>query len=306
MNEVANNRGVVTFGGGTTHVTGSAIGDGASVTIGHPAAQHTRAASSPRATWGIGVVTVLAEEAKAVLQEFGLKEDRAKTKEQWFYTGNVTVPGGVVNMVATRASGPGQRAAMTALGNLQRFYDLPVLVIVGIGGAIHRSIAIDDVIVATRVIYYDLRKVTARKIRHRGEERMASSSMIHAVNSFFTDHGEPAELHAEEFAGQPVSFRVFLGPVGSGDAVIADRENEIRKYLEAYNDKILAVDMEAGALSQFCHETSSPSGTIPAWIVIRGISDHADRAKNDHRHNSAAMNAAHTLRCMIPYIHTGT
>ncbi len=60
--------------------------------------------------------------------------------------------------------------------------------------------------------------------------------------------------------------------------------------------------MEAGGLSQFCHETSSASGTIPGWVVIRGISDHADRAKNDNRHDSAAMNAAHTLRHMISYI----
>jgi adenosylhomocysteine nucleosidase len=304
MNKVTKNSGVVTFGGGTTHVTGSAIGDGARVTSGHPAPQHTRAASDPRVRWGIGVVTILTEEARAVLQEFGLKRDGARTREQWFYTGNVKVPGGVVNVVATRASGPGQRAAMTALGNLQRYYDLPVLVIVGIGGAIHHGIAIDDVVVATRVVYYDLRKVTAEGVRHRGEERESPASMVHAVNSFFTDHGEPAELHAEELAARAAPFRVFLGPVGSGDAVIADEENEIRKYLDAYNDKILAVDMEAGGLSKFCHETSSVSGALPGWVVIRGISDHADRVKNDDRHDSAAMNAAHTLRRMIPYIHT--
>lgn len=304
MNKVTKNSGIVTYGG-TTQVTGSAIGDGASVNIGHSPRHHTRAASESRGAWGIGVVTILAKEARAVLTEFGLKEDAATTREQRFYTGNVKVLGAAVDVVATRASGPGQRATMTALGNLRRYYDPAVLALVGIGGAIHQAIGVDDVVVATRVVYYDLRKVTSEGVRHRGEERESPAGMVHAVKSFFTDHGDPAELRVAESAGRAAPFRVFHGLVGSGDAVIADRESEILKFLDAYSDKILAVDMEAGGLSQFCHETSSDSGAIPGWVVIRGMSDHADHAKNDDRHDSAARNAAQTLRHMIPYIHTG-
>lgn len=303
MNKMTDNKGLINFGG-IQNVTGSAIGESAILNIGHSPQHQTRAASESRGTWGIGVVSILAREMKAVLREFGLKEDEAKTREHTFYTGNVKVLGGAVNMIATRASGPGQRATMTALGNLRRYYDPAVLVLVGIGGAIHRAVAIDDVVVATRVVYYDLRKVTPKGIRHRGEERESSAWMVGAVNSFFTGHGEPAELRVS--GGPTASFRVFPGPVRSGDAVIADGKSEIRKYLYAYNDKILAVDMEAGGLSQFCHETSSGSGAIPGWVVIRGISDHADRAKNDDRHGSAAIHAAHTLRHMIPYIHAGS
>jgi adenosylhomocysteine nucleosidase len=129
--------------------------------------------------------------------------------------------------------------------------------------------------------------------------------MVQAVNSFFTAYGDPAVLSVTESTGRSVSFRVFHGPVGSGEAVIANRRSGIRKFLHAYNEKILAVDMEAGGLSQFCHETLSASGAVPGWVVIRGMSDHADRAKNDDQHDSAARNAAHTLHLMIPYIHTG-
>lgn len=304
MNNVTNNKGVINFGG-TQKVTGSAVGDGVIYNTGPSPRHHTRAASDSRSRWGIGVVTILATEAKAVLAEFGLKEDEAKAREQRFYTGNVKVLGGAVNMVATRASGPGQRATMSALGNLRRYYDPAVLVLVGIGGAIHHSIALDDVVVASRVVYYDLRKETPEGVRRRPEERESPAGMVNSVNSFFNDHGEPAELRFAESAGWTAPFRVFHGPVGSGDAVIADRESETRKYLHAYSDKILAVDMEAGGLSQFCYETSSASGAFPGWVVIRGISDHADHAKNDDRHDSAAMNAAHTLRRVIPYIHTG-
>jgi adenosylhomocysteine nucleosidase len=305
MNEVTKYSGVVTFGGGTTNVTDSAVGDGASVTIGNPAPQHTRAASGRGFTRGVGVVTILAKEAKAVIKEFGLKEDGASAREQWFYAGNVKVLGAAVDMVATQALGPGQRATMTALGHLRRYYDPAVLVLVGIGGAIHHSIAINDVVVATRVVYYDLRKITSEGVQPRFEDRESPAWMVHAVNSFFTAHGEPAELRVAKSASRAAPVRVFHCPIGSGDAVFADRESEIRKRLHAYNDKILAVDMEAGGLSQFCYETPSASGAISGWIVIRGISDHADHAKNDDQHDSAAMNAARTLRSMIPYSHTG-
>jgi adenosylhomocysteine nucleosidase len=304
MNNTMNNKGLINYGG-TQKVSGSAIGESMMLNIGQHSRAHTQAASESRSTWGIGIVTILAEEAKAVLKEFGLKEDEAKTRVQRFYTGHVKVLGGAVDVVATRTSGRGQRATMTALGNLQHHYDPAVLVLVGIGGAIHHAVAIDDVVVATRVVYYDLRKVTSQGVQRRSDDRESPAWMVHAVNSFFTDHGEPAVFRVEESGGKAAPFRVFLSPIGSGDAVIVDQESEIRRYLNSYHDKILAVDMEAGGLSQFCHETSSTSGATPGWVVIRGISDHADRAKDDNWHTSAARNAAHTLRRLIPYIHPG-
>jgi adenosylhomocysteine nucleosidase len=303
MNNMMNNKGLINIGG-TQHAENVATGESEIFNIGYSPRHGTPAAPESHSTSGIGVVTVLAAEAKAVLTELGLTEDETKTRQQRFYTGKVKVLGAAVDVVATRASGAGQRAAMTALNNLRRYYDPAVLVLVGIGGAIHRSIAVDDVVVATRVVYYDLRKVTSEGVRPRGEERESPAWVVQAVNSFFTDHGDPAFLRVTESMGRTASFRVFHGPVGSGDAVIANRKSGIRKYLHAYNEKILAVDMEAGGLSQFCHETSSASGAIPGWVVIRGMSDRADRAKNDDRHDSAARNAAYTLHCMIPHIHT--
>lgn len=301
MNNVSNYKGVINYG--TQKLTDVAVGDSTIIKTGYSPRQDTSAAPESRSTWGIGVVTILATEAKAVLTEFGLTKDEAKTTAQRFYTGRVKVLGAAVDMVATRASGPGQRAAMAALGNLRRYYDPAVLILVGIGGAIHRRLAINDVVVATRIIYYDLRKETTEGVRRRSEDRESPAGMVQAVNSFFTDYGDPAVLRITESAGRTVSFRIFHGLVGSGDAVIANRKSGIRKYLHGYHDKILAVDMEAGGLSQFCQETSSGSGAVPGWVVIRGISDHADRAKNDDQHDSAATNAAHTLRHMIPYIH---
>ena len=60
--------------------------------------------------------------------------------------------------------------------------------------------------------------------------------------------------------------------------------------------------MEAAAFSQFCHQTYANRGANPEWLVIRGISDLADSDMTDDNRYSAATNAAHTLRQIIPYL----
>jgi adenosylhomocysteine nucleosidase len=291
------NSGVVTFSG-NTHITGSAIGDGAVVSQDHPESHPARTDEPGNRT--LGVVTVLAEEMSALIQILELSEHHARPAEQVYYTGRIAVGDRESTVVATRALGQGQRSMMASLNNLWHRYQPAVLVLVGIGGGTHDDVTLDDVVVATRVIYYDLRKVTTDGVQHRGEERHAPADVAHGVNAFFTHHGEPAKFLG---AGSD-PFRVYSGPIGSGEAVIADGDSEIRTYLSRFNDKILAVDMEAGGLSQFCHETSS-DGRGPGWVVLRGIADHANVDKSDDHHRSAAANAAQTLRELAPYLLRG-
>lgn len=294
MTEIRNS-GVITSSG-NTQITGSAIGDGAAVFHGTPQSRRARSYDHPGGPI-LGVVTVLADEMSALIKTLELRE---QPSDQPYYTGRIACGGRESTIVATRALGQGQRSMMASLNNLWYRYRPTVLILVGIGGGMHDDVALDDVVVATRVIYYDLRKVTTAGVQHRGEERHAPADVTHGVNAFFTHHGEPAKLLG---AGSD-PFRVHSGPIGSGEAVIADENSEIRRYLSRFNDKALAVDMEAGGLSQFCHETSA-DGRGPGWVVIRGISDHANVGKSDDHHRSAAINAARTLRELAPYLLRG-
>lgn len=300
MTHVSNIRGIVNMSG-TTEVTSSAVGDGATVVIGRTGPERSTTSRSHRVC-DVGIVTVLPEEARAVIDVLGLDEDADSAEPQRFHIGTVELPDQDIRVVAGQALRPGQRSVMSTLGRLHRQYDPAVFVFVGIAGAIHEDVSLDDVLVATRVIYYDLRKETPEGVRRRGEEREAPAAVVHAVNAFFTDHGEPAELQAPSVSGAGKAYRVFHSPIGSGEAVVADRASEIRRFLTSYNDKVLAVDMESGGLTQFCHETASRGGGAVGWLVIRGISDHADHAKGDDHHQSACLHAAHTLQRIIPYI----
>ena len=95
------------------------------------------------------------------------------------------------------------------------------------------------------------------------------------------------------------------GPIGSGNAVVADRDCEILTYLARYNDKILAVDMEAGGVSQAWHDQPATAQRTQGWVVVRGISDDAGRDANDDHHHAAAQHAAIVVRELLPYLLRG-
>lgn len=277
-------------------ISQSAVGHGASVTVSTVAPERT-AAQARKAD--VGVITILSEEARAVHAVLGLK--RKRSGDLPFYGGTVNVQNIAIRIAAIRAHSPGQRSTVMAFENLRRHYNPAIIVLTGIGGGIHPSTELGDVVVTTRVVYYDLRKETPDGPRHRGEGREAPSSVGHAVNSFFTDYGEPARLQSIDDDGVTHNYRVHAGPIGSGDAVIADAKSEIIRYLKAFNDKILAVDMEAGGLTQAFLEQDGPQ-VVRGWVVVRGISDDASTAKNDDYHDIAARHAATVLHHLLPYL----
>ena len=294
MNDHLNVHGILNQGG-TTKVTSSAIGYRPVLTMNSPDQEDQDHA----AVWDVGIITILSEEAQAVILALHLQEKTAGGLH--FYEVEMPATGGPIKVAAIQALTQGQRSAMAAYDNLRQHYDPRVVVLVGIGGGIRRGVHLGDVVVATRVVYYDLRKETPRGIQRRGEEREAPAEIGHAVNAFFAKN-DPAEFPVQDPGGTTRVMRMRVGLIGSGDAVIADRDAGILAYLASFNDKILAVDMESGGLSQACHEQSAASGRLHGWAVIRGISDNAGRRKNDNYHHIASWHAAMALRKLLPYL----
>ncbi|MEV4800493.1 5'-methylthioadenosine/S-adenosylhomocysteine nucleosidase [Nonomuraea sp. NPDC049421] len=246
----------------------------------------------------VGVISILPLETRAVQAALGLRSERVG--DLTFY--RAVVDG--VTVAATMALEQGQRSAMAAYANLVEAFDPEVTVLAGIGGGIHKSVAIGDVILATEMVYYDLRKVTPSGTHRRGQTRPVPAAVGHAINTFMADLDASHQLTIVDPEGTPRSSAVHAGPIGSGEAVIADEDAAEIAFLASFNDKILAVDMEAGGLGQACHERSAASGRQHRWMVIRGISDHADQHKSDTPQQVAAWHAAQVLRRLLPYLRT--
>ncbi|HYQ68936.1 hypothetical protein [Actinophytocola sp.] len=292
MNDRINNQGIMGIGNGTIKADQMVAGSHARIHNAYASPQSSNSTTAePR---GIVVITIKPVEMSAVVDVFELTKEKGTQGGPSLFRGTVDSADGPVDLFAARTLEQGQRSMMATLTHLRQRLNPATFVVLGIGGAIKRGLTIDDVVVTTRVIYYDLRRETADGVRHRGEARDAPAVITHALNDFFTDHHEPA--HLESGTGR---FRVLHGPIGSGDALVMDEESWIRKFLLNYNEYTLAIDMEAAGLTQFCHETPPPQ---PGWLVIRGISDLADHTKTLDHQQSAARNAAITLRHLIPYL----
>ncbi|MFJ2893671.1 hypothetical protein ACIO87_02140 [Streptomyces sp. NPDC087218] len=301
------NRGISAHGSSNT-ISNNAVGNHARVVAmppeergGVPVAGSVE--PTDRGTWDIGIVTILSEELRALRDELKLERHK-EPGGLYFYRGEHSTPDSTIRIVATQTQSQGQRSAMAALENLRRHYTPRLWALVGVGGGIHDEHAqIGNVIVSTEVVYYENRKINPLgDIRRRGEHRQAPAQVVHAVNAFFTEHGTPARIHGQLASRSSQEYEVYPGLIGSGEAVIADRESDIRRYLAHYNEKVLAVDMEAGGLSQYWQENSIHDEMNPGWIVIRGVSDNADEEKGHAHHELAARNAAHVLRLLLPFL----
>jgi hypothetical protein len=93
-----------------------------------------------------------------------------------------------------------------------------------------------------------------------------------------TDAGRNAGQEYRAFDGTLVTerpYHIHVGPMGSGNSVVADGVIWDRLAANQGMRKALAVEMEAASIGQVAHERSLP------FVVVKGVMDHADRVKDD-------------------------
>lgn len=267
------------------------------------AALHASDVASPD-QYHIGVLTVVTEETRALvarLREHGdYASDTGKLSRRMFYHGYLPGDAGKRHrVVCTQATRQGNRSIINAYRDLVDEFSPSLVVLLGIGGAIHKDIRLCDVVIADSVIYYDERKVTEQGRVTRGRAYELDPWLKVRLNHFFVLSGEPAAFAAAAGSANN-AFNVFTGPIGSGEAVIAFRDAEERKYLTGVNDKTLVLETEAGGVAQGFYEDELRAGyRAQGYVVVRGVSDHADAEKDDKWRQPAAENAMCALERFV-------
>ena len=302
----AGHSGVQNTGPGTINITGSAVGPNSTVRNELQPEGRPRAASGPLTShWDIGVITILSEETRAVIDALsaaGTCRQKTRNDGPRCHEAVVEVAGQDITVVAMQAIDRGQRAAVIAFNQIRERYDPSVVVLVGIAGAISPAVRLGDVVVVQDVIYYDTRKESTTGTAHRGQDRPVPASIRHAINDFFTDHGEPYRATINGPDGIRRTCHVLPGPIGSGEAVIADQDSPIRQYLTAFHDKVLAVETEAAGIAEAFYAQAAAPSPGGGWLAIRGISDDASPRKDDTYHEIASQHAAAILVQLLPYL----
>ncbi|WP_117211831.1 hypothetical protein [Allorhizocola rhizosphaerae] len=238
----------------------------------------------------IGVLTVLSAELRAVV---AMLRRRPGFMTRDLPDGGVAYEAMVdrARAVALQAVEPGRRSAAVAYAALSRLCSPKVVALVGVAGGVHDDVGLGDVVISDQIIHYEE--------SDSGRTTQLSGYILRRVNEFFAAHDNPL-YQVSPSTGR--TFKVLRGPIGSGEAVIADAASQVRAYLAACNDKTLAIETEAGGVAQAFYERAASDRGVLGWLSIRGISDLAGVDRDDLFHDIASRHAAETLERIVPYL----
>lgn len=243
----------------------------------------------------IGIITIVPPELAAVKEIFkncsAVKGDKTHRK---YFGGFLDGAGTQHQAVVTQQLIQGNESVISAYKDIVEEFNPKLMILFGIAGSISKDLKLCDVCIVNEVIAYDRRKETEELLR-RGSTYRVSAVLSTLINDFFAEYGEKPR-----FIGAPGSpsgdFLADVGPLGSGNAVVADPLSDIKKWLLDFNSKTCAVETEAVGFANADWEEGLNKVTNPIGaLVIRGISDHADSQKDDKWRIIASHNAAIVL-----------
>ncbi|PSW19021.1 5'-methylthioadenosine/S-adenosylhomocysteine nucleosidase [Photobacterium sanctipauli] len=200
----------------------------------------------------IGIIGAMEQEVAILKDQLANRETHNKAGCT-FYTG--TLNGADVVLLQ---SGIGKVSAAVGTAVLLEIFQPDVVLNTGSAGGFDSSLNVGDVVISTEVRYHDA-NVTAF-----GYEigQMAQQPAAFLSDSKLMDVAEQALASME-------NTHAVRGLICTGDEFVCTPERQafIREHFPA----VIAVEMEAAAIAQACHQFNVP------FVVVRAISDVADK-----------------------------
>ena len=171
----------------------------------------------------------------------------------------------------------GKVASATTVTHLIIEFGITQLFFTGVAGAIHPSLNIGDIVIASSLIQHDL---DARPIMDRFEIPLLGKTMLcpprEILDVAIESIGELVRTKSliqllslkQQEAFSLLNLKMVVGQIASGDQFFAS--NGDKENLSAILPEVLCVEMEGAAVAQVCFEYNIP------YVIIRTISDEAN------------------------------
>lgn len=173
--------------------------------------------------------------------------------------------------IAVAAHGEGITTAAVMSERAITMFDPVAVLFVGVAGALHNDLKLGDLVVATRVYLAQSGKEGPAGFRVRPRAWDAPHRLEQQARQV-ARAGAWTRRVARAVPGVPmVRFR----PIIAGDVVLSSRTGPQREFIDRSYDDAAAVEMEGAGVARAAHLNESPT------LIIRGISDLADSAKED-------------------------
>lgn len=259
----------------------------------------------PQLSADIAIVTIVDEEAAAVRRGFGMQVANPFVLENRYYDCcDYTVNGKTFKIVHFQNTAQGNYRMATSVSQLISNFRPKLMVLLGIAGGIKDDVNIGDVVIADEIFYYDSRKVReTNKDDRRLKSYKITTAMSHQVARYRSWVNEE-KINNKADGGSSSSYNLHIAPIGTGEAVVGDAHADISKWLLLTNSKVCAVETEAAGFVDAIAESGNCNGNFNLnYLVVRGISDKADAAKDDKHRMTASENAVAVLKDFIVRIY---
>lgn len=245
------------------------------------------------------IITALEVERDAILDKLGPYEKiRNENIDNWtYYMINYAVPNNnSYKIIIVMLPDMGNTASGLVSSDLIRKYNPRYIIMFGIAGGIKENkVQKSDVVIANKVVYYELGKIKGIKIIPRSDDSVPVDTLLLDRIKAFKNENWKREIGVDcpnnEEIG--ISPNVHIGPIACGENVI--KSNKFRRGLLSIWSKLIAVEMESWGVSQAAWYNKNR----PRFIAIRGICDDADPKKNDKWRRRAAYTAAAYLKAFL-------
>lgn len=250
----------------------------------------------------IGIITVLDEETLAVVKCLNLVQCPLTLGNRLYYEGNIVGSNGKkYSIILTQQLSQGESSVVSAFDAMSTEFNPRFLFLVGIAGGISEEIDYCSVVVANQIIGYDLSKDTESGIVRRGDVYRIDASLVPFVQKII--HKSSINPITAAQGSKTESIDVKFGNIASGNVVISNSLSDIKSWIQNFNDKTYAVEMEGYGFSVAAYEKklNDMINNHCNICIIRGISDLADKNKSIMKNyrKPAIKNAAIILQEII-------
>jgi nucleoside phosphorylase/CheY-like chemotaxis protein len=213
--------------------------------------------------------------------------------------GHVDVEGETLSVCLTAVGRMGMVATALRASSLIATLRPRLIAMTGICAGVRGKVRIGDVLFADPAWDFQSGK------REREDENVRLSIRPHhlpapqrvrsLIELLRDDKYALAKIAADFPGGAPAVSRIFLGPVASGSAVLADGEI-IQEIKDEQHQELIGVEMEIYGLYAAAHSAQSPQ---PLFFALKGVCDYADPDKEDGHQHYAAYVSARVLQLLI-------
>lgn len=157
------------------------------------------------------------------------------------------------------------------------------IIIIGVAGAIDRSLKIGDTVISTEISYHDV------------DDGILTEYHPWMKSIYFRSDNELLELCKAMVSKNNFAQKIYFGKIVTGESFISDNGRD--KIITKYNP--LCVDMETASIAHVCYVNKIP------FIAIRSISDTEDESGTEafeKNCGSVSLNSINVLKKILEMV----